>query len=624
MSQAGQSPEESLAAFRRGVEFMQAGRNEDAVPEFLRAISLRPAFPEAFANLGIAMHLAGQTDRAIIYIKEAVRLTPGFANARANLASLLAGAGRLDEAAECYVALLAIRPDDPGPIYSLATIAYRQGRLDDAAGHYRRFLAARPDHADAHCSLGLVLAEQGDCERAVESFASALAINPGHSPSLDNIAKALVKLGKTPQALEYQQKYVSIQPTDAAGWSNLGDLHRTLNQLPQAGECYERALAIKPDFAECWCNLGYVHAVAGRDRQAGECVERALAINPNCPEAYYNLGVMQADRRQARQAYEKAISIKSDYHQAKWNLALLDLLEGDFQAGWRNYESRLYLSGHEAMLRFNPRWTAQDISGKTLLVMHEQGFGDTIQFLRFLAPARRRCAKLVFCCQPQMLPLLKDLSGPDWIATDPAETKWDVAVWLLSLPGIFRTSLDAIPPAEPFLKAPADKVELWKPKMRPGDINIGLAWSGNPDNPLNRGKRISLDELKLIWKTPRVRFHSLQLGVPAGEILQHPDLQIEDHSGRIADFADTAGLIANLDLVITIDTAVAHLAGAMGRPVWLLLQYQADWRWLLDCDDCPWYPTARLFRQPRRGDWNAAVANVKKELESFIAGGKSG
>ena len=434
---------------------------------------------------------------------------------------------------------------------------HKAGRLEEAEAAYRELLAREPEHADALHWLGVMAYQLGQHETAVELIGRALALNPNYVEAHNNLGLAL----------------------------------RARGQMTQAVSAYRQALALAPDDPEVYNNLGIALADHGDINEAIAAFERAVTLSPDFAEAHFNIGT---------------------------NL----LLKGEFEQGWQKYEWRL--RSEEQKERSGtcdfprPRWHGSAFPGKTLLVHTEQGFGDTLQFVRYLPLVKERGGQVLLACQPQLRRLLERCGGVDALVGDPQQPLQDIHfdehVALASLPGIFGTRLDTIPTEVPYLQMAPELARTWGARVDPGNFSVGIVWAGSRDpNPY---RSCTVTALAPLAGITGIHFYSLQKGAASSELAQLPDnMQLTDFTAELRDFADTAALMVNLDLVISVDTAVAHLAGALGRPVWTLLPYVPDWRWLLEREDCPWYPTMRIFRQPRTKDWSSVIQRVSAELE---------
>ena len=416
--------------------------------------------------------------------------------------------------------------------------------MEESIAAYRKAIALKPDYAEAYCDLGAVLGSKGHLEEAIAAYRQATALKPDFPEAYDNLGNALIKIG----------------------------------HLDEAISVFQRAVALKPDYAEAHCNLG----VGLRE-----------------------VGLLD----QAIVAFRQAIALKSDLAEAHRNLALALLAQGEWLEGWEANEWRWKCKDFTSPNRnfAQPQWSGQPLKGRTLLLHAEQGFGDVIQLVRYLPLVARHGGNIILECHPELKRLLQpNVAGCRVVEKGQLLPDFDLYLPLMSLPRIFRTTLENIPGNVPYLHADAHTAQFWKSRIAgyPPTLNVGLAWAGRPSHLNDRNRSIALASLGPLAQVPGIRVVSLQKGEAAAYARKVPTgMELIDWSEELNDFADTAALIANLDLVIAVDTAVVHLAGAMGKPVWVLLPYVPDWRWLLERKDSPWYPTMRLFRQKSLGDW---------------------
>ncbi len=425
-------------------------------------------------------------------------------------------------------------------------------------------IAGRPDDISAYCLLGIAFIEQGLSEDAVRCCQQGLA----------------------------------VCPRSAELWYNLGTVFFALHRLSEARQAFNQAIARKPDFAAAYSNLGNTLLFLGKAAEAITAYDRAIALNPRDPEAYGS----------------RSMAI---------------LLSGDLARGFAEYEWRLKIGRiHDFYQWFDgrPRWRGENFSGKRLLVYDEQGCGDALQFCRYLPLVKARGGIVQFSTKQPLLRLFAHLPGVDELLEHTAETiagtQCDLTVPLMSLPHIFGTTLRTIPANVPYLTAEQHAITAWRGKMNDSgsDLRVGLVWAGDPENILGQIRTCGLQAMSPLADIPGTTFYSLQKGEAADEArTPPPGMRLIDLTDDIADFADTAALIMNLDLVISIDTAVAHLAGALGKPVWTLLPAASEWRWLLAGSDTPWYPTMRLFRQSAPRDWSGVMNIVARDLKTLSA-----
>src|SRR5471032_766497 len=500
---------------------------------------------------------------------------------------------------------------------------HREGRSQQAAAAYRAILAGAPDHFDALHLLGVCALQDGDAQTAHDLIVRALALKPDDATALMHLASAQQRLAQLDSALRSYRRALALAPDDAMAINNCGNLLREMQRHTEALAMFERALRLDPDYAEAYNNLGGTLVDLHRHEEALLCFERALKLAPDYLDAHYNSGnALQFLQRTdaALRSYERALAIDPDDIEASVNAGICRLLHGDLQGGWPLYEARWRRLPVPDYLP--PQWRGDaPLAGKTILVYAEQGLGDTIQMCRYVALLAAQGADVVLRVQPALKALLAQLPGARVVlADDEAPPRVDYHCSLMSLPFAFGTSLATIPAGAPYLRADPARVAAWTQRLgAPAGRRIGLAWSGNRGHDRDGSRSIPLMQLRGLFGAD-AQFVSLQPELRAiDRIVLENDQRIASHAAQLTDFAETAALIAQLDLVISVDTSVAHLAAAMGKPVWLLLAYAPDWRWLLERDDSPWYPTMRLFRQSVRGDWDGVVAEVAHALAARVA-----
>ena len=452
--------------------------------------------------------------------------------------------------------------------------------------------------------------QAGDQAQAAACYQQAVELDPTAAQAWFNLGVARTLTGELDLALDAYQQAIAMRPRFARAHNNNGILLQARGDLDRAGRCYRQAIQADPHYADPHYNAGLLAFSSANFTAAERAYKRALQLEPTHAEARNNLGntLLELGRaREARRCFESVIAAVPHHPEARWNLGFTQLLLGDYAAGWSNYEWRLKQAGRQR--RFHaPRWDGSALADPSLLLWNEQGLGDAIQFARFIPAVQARGAEVHLETAPPLERLFASLACQLIAPSNNLETAWQIP--LLSLPALFDTRLDTIPPA-PYLTATANHRSKFRALLAetlpPGDLRIGLAWSGNPHHQRDRQRSLPPRLIpSLTAGLPGVSFVSVQRGAPPPGVVTFDDY--------IADFADTAGLMANLDLIVSVDTAAAHLAGALGLPVWLLLSYAPDFRWLLDREDSPWYPSMRLFRQRRLGDWSHLLARVRAEL----------
>jgi len=605
---------------------LQAGSFEAAEAAYRRALDLQPDWPEAHYHRALAAQGAGHLDDASRHLTEALRLRPDYRAARLASARLHRTGGRYPQALSDFEHVLATEPGDAEALFGRAAERLRAGQAAEALDDFERLLAVDPARSEAWLNRGSALLELGRPAQALESIDRALAAGPASGGALLARARALRSLERAKEALEAARQAVRSADAEAPLLNDLGLLLRDLGDRPAALEAFERALSLRPAFAAALANRGLILQESRRPEDALRDLDAALVLDAGLADAHASRGnvLQELDRHEeALQSYARAFALRPDLEDAYLNEGLARLVTGDLAGGWPRYEWRWRSSGapHPATRFAQPMWDGrQSLEGKTVFLYAEQGLGDTIQFCRYAERVKALGATVVLGVQAALSSLLQGLAGVDRLLvlgdTLPA---FDYHAPLLSLPGLFATTLESIPAKAAYLPANAAALAepraVWRAQLAAArHPRIGVVWSGNPDHRNDANRSIPLETFRRIFAAPAA-FFCLQNELRAGDAAALADTpQVAYVGPQLVDFAATAALVAELDLVISVDTSVAHLAAAMGRPVWLLLPTNPDWRWLLDRKDSPWYPTMRLFRQERRGDWNGVMEQVAQEI----------
>jgi tetratricopeptide (TPR) repeat protein len=545
------------ALHRSGLDALTHGDYPTAVDQLTRAVDSCPEKPDWLNHLGVALSATGRHGEAAAALRRALSAAPGNPAILGNLGLALRGCGSHAKAVDCFMEAIRRTPRDADPHFNLGSLFADMGRLSEAEHHLRQALRLRPDFGKAFNNLGNVLRAAGRIGEAVENF----------------------------------QHAVRTMPDSIGAMNNLGNALRAAGRFSEAEHMYRRALTVRPDSAESWCNIGNVQRDARRYEEALASYARALELNP-------------------------------DFADVRFNRAWVYLLKGLFEIGWEEYEWRLqrpaWKAGCAGRLCLSS-WDGRPFKDRCLLVYDEQGLGDTIQFARYIPMAKALGGTLVFETRDGLLPLFGSLRGVDRLVARQSRyrpaVQADVYAPLLSLPRLFRTRPDTIPWDGPYLQADPAAARRWRHRFKNASYRIGVAWSGSNVDPL-RACPSTLFEA--IARFPGVALYGLQKeGLPSDP--GSDPIGIVHLGPSLADFGETAAAVSHLDLVISVDTAVAHLAGAMGKPTWVLLPYTADWRWLEDRPDSPWYPSMRLFRQRTWGEWGAVMRDVAAALDRLLS-----
>jgi len=568
-----------------------AGNLREAEQLYRQILQTSPRHADALHLLGVIAHQLGRHELAVEHMQSALRERPYFAEAQCNLGLALQALGKLDEAVACFRQAVLLRPAYAEAHNNLGTALQAHGKLDEAAASFAQALRLKPNYAAAHYNLGGLFNLQSKPAEAEESFRLAVSHQPDFVPAL----------------------------------FHLGDCLRKRGQLEAAEERCRQALRRQPDFQKAHVLLGATLKDQGRLDEAAASYRQALRCEPDDARAHYGLGlvlVAQGQLRQAEECNERAINCNEDYVEPFYHRSLLRLQQGDFERGWAEYECRWRLPDKPPFPFRQPLWQGENLAGRTILLHVEQGFGDTLQFVRYAPLVKAHSgATVVLECQPPLLRLLTMSSVADrLVARGEPLPSFDVHAPLLSLPYLMHTtSVERIPVSVPYLGCDPELLQHWRTRLEavPG-FRVGIVWQGSPTNVNDRWRSVPLERFAPLSEVPGVSLISLQKGFGSEQLRgwtgQGSPL---DLAAEFTDFADTAAVLKCLDLVITVDTSVAHLAGALGVPAWVALPFAPDWRWLLERQDSPWYPSLRLFRQTQPGDWSDVFHRVQTALREL-------
>jgi tetratricopeptide (TPR) repeat protein len=667
-------PSDAAIHANHGIALSELRQFAEAVACFDRAVALQPDLAAGYLGRGSALLYLGQLQQALANLGQAVRLAPKSAQAHNALGVALEQANRLAEARHCFEQVLALDPKHAEAHHNIGLVLAAEGRPAEALVSIERALALQPQHAPAHANRGSQLLALNRPAEALASFERALVLQPGAAICHHNRGLALMILGRREEALASFDRALAVSPGSVAAllWraKALNGLDRPVEALAslditlksellqfethlQRGvalaklERYEEsaasfasALVFDPHCAEALNNRGAMLMRLFRPVDALQDIEKAIACRPDYAEAHINACNTQKGLGryvEALRSIDRALALKPEDPMAIWSKAVLKLALGDFREGWPLYEARFRLPHVRAVRTFDvPRWSGTEpLAGKTLFVHCEQGLGDTLQFCRYLGLLEEQGAQTIFEVQPQLIKLLRTLDARAVIISrGERPPPFDFHTPLLSLPLAFRTDADSIPRSVPYLKVESASVRVWQERLAtlPG-FRVGLNWYGNPGaekHSVLQARSFPLSAAAALTEIPGISLVSLQKGAGAEQLAQvafgGSIAQLTDPQrlgpDEIAD--ETAAILVGLDLVITADTALAHLAGALGVPVWVVLQSVPDWRWLIEREDSPWYPSMRLFRQRSRGDWREVLERVAAELATLaLRGGQT-
>ncbi|MBI3446386.1 MAG: tetratricopeptide repeat protein [Magnetospirillum sp.] len=619
------------ALFGLGNALAQSGQLDEALAALEQAVAHRPAFVEALANMaGVLMRL-GRPDEAVKHLRRAVSERPGEASLHSDLARALLAMDRPTEADAAIAGALRLAPNNAATLVAASDIVEVRGRHEEALEHAARAAELAPNYPPAVLALARRYRARSQDAAAVKTYLRLAGIDGSGIGHLFEAGNALADMRHHHEAVALYQLLLSRQRDHSEVWNNLGNSLRELGELDRAAECYETAGQLSPNDPLVLANSAALLRDMGRLDEALARGREAVAVQPsaaalsNLGQTLYTLGRVA----EALDYFDAAGRAEPGNADVAFHRGIARLMLGDYREGWHLYEARWGCRrGQEARRHADkPQWRGEDIAGRTLLLWSEQGFGDTLQFVRYAPMAAARGARVVLEVQPALVSLFQGMEGVDKVvAAGAGGEACDVQAPLMSLPLAFATELDSIPATIPYLHAPAERLAPWRDRLSaalPEGKRVGLVWAGESREHdiecllIDRRRSLALAQLAPILEVAGASFVSLQVGRHGAQALAFPALA--DLTAAITDFADTAALIQGLDLVICVDTSVAHLAAAMGKPVWLLSRFDGCWRWLKDRDDSPWYPNVRLYRQPEPSDWDTPIARIAADLKAFTA-----
>lgn len=572
-----------------------SGRVADAEKIYNRILETIPDHPDALHLAGVAAGQQGRRDEAIQRIEQALVINPDLVEAHNNLGNILKDAGR----------------------------------LDDAETHYREALARKSDYADAHGNLAILLHERGNLAAATDAYRKALEINSENDNLLCRLGDACFAQGQPEEAVDCYRKALAVAPRRADVLNNLGNAYKMLKRYDEAADSYRQAVAIEPDFAVAHSNLGATYGGCDRFDEALSCHDKAVSLAPDNIAILLNWGVTLKDAGRlddAEAAFRQAMIQDPECAETHAYWGQLQLLQGDFQRGWANYawRHRMAVSPIKNKRLAQPLWDGGDIKGKTLYVFSEQGVGDTVQFVRFLPRIARTGCRVLLEAPESLTTLLQDVEGVDVVPIGAPLPDFDCYVPLMDVPMRLNLLSENDLASPPYLRAPAGRLDAWANRIADdGALRVGLVWAGNPSHQNDQRRSMAADLFRPLCGLTGVRLYSLQVGRDGEAAAVLGAEAITDLAPDLRDYSDTAAALARLDLVVTVDTSVAHLAGAIGTRAWVLLAAAPDWRWMLERDDSPWYSDLRLIRQSDPGDWAGVIARVVEGLQAE-AHGKTG
>ncbi len=605
------------------------GKIDDAIETYKKALANDPNHAESYHNLGVALKAAAGFDEAIKCFRKALELKPGYSEAIKSLAQLEIQSGDWAKAIVTSEQVAKENPKDATAQLRLAECRMRLRQYQDAIKNFDAVLAVEPDHITALNGKGLAQKSLKSYQEAAKTLKRVLEIEEKNFPAMCNLGTVFQGLKQYDDAIQLYRRAIEIRPDSAEAHNNLGGALKEKGELEAAMDACRRALELKPTLASAHCNLAASHQLKGQFDEAIDLYKKALDLNGDMHEALMGLGSVFAQMgtlAQARKWYSRALFFKPDHQEARLYRGIIGLLDGDYETAFSDYEARLELIEAKKRIFKVPRWNGDRLENETLLLHSEQGLGDTIQFIRYAKYAKDLGAKVVVECQRPLLPLLARVDFVDQLVAQgdklPPFSKYCP---MLSLPGLFYPKLDSFPCDVPYLTPDPHLVQKWRDKIEAlGPNRVGLAWQGNPDFKQDKFRSIPLTQFQGIIDADCLTPVSLQKGFGSEQIdnLDCKDklVQLGEIDADEGAFMDTAAILQHLDLLVTSDSAIAHLAGALGIETWLILPFAPDWRWRLETESSDWYPSMKLYRQHAFNDWDGIMAEVLSDLQARFQG----
>lgn len=604
----------------------RSGRLDEAILAFGRSLALDPDDALTHHGLGLALRDHGDPEAALRHLHLALSLSPEDVTIFNNIGSIHFAAGRFAQARQAFEAGLARRRDWALLWRNYGATLVGLDLPDRAVAALTQALQREPNDAWAHYHLGRAATKLNDAVTAIAAFGEALRLDQKNHGIATALGALCDEVGDFARADLAYRHALLLDPDDVA---TILRVARRLTHSDKADEAMillDHAATLAPGDPGVAIGLIWARRNLGDPAAAEALCRESLDRHPGISELRFLLGFLRmeaGDDDTARQCFEAIMATEDGHFDAATNDAYLSLAAGDFATGWRKFEHRLQLPAFRYLHHRGPRWNGEPLAGRTILIEAEQGFGDTLQFVRYVPQVAAQAAQVLLRVPPMLVGLLGAL--PDNVSLVAWEARvegFDYRIELMSLPLIFATRLDSIPAPIPYLSVAAARVEAWRTRLAavPGRLRVGVVWAGNPDHQNDCNRSMPVGALAPLATQPGVALFSLQVGARAADLSQLPPGMITDLSAELTDFAETGAAVSALDLVIAVDTSVIHLAAALGRPTWLLLSTVAEWRWLRNREDSPWYPTLRLFRQRGYRDWDELVARVVEAVSSLPQG----
>ncbi len=622
--------QETLAATQKineklqeAIALHQTGKLGEAEIFYKELVSVLP-FYLILGNLGTIELQKGNFNEALKFYAQAIAINANYAAAYSNSGNVLKELTRLDDALSYYDKAIELNPNYVEAYSNRGITLHNLNRFDEALKSFDQAILLNSNYAEAHFNKGITLHKLTRFEEALASFHVVIVLDVNYVEAYYNQGNAFHELKQFEDALRSYDQAIVLRPQYADAFYSRGNAFYALKRLEQALSSYNQAIAFRPNYANAYYNRGNLLNDLKRFNEAIASYDQALTINPQFAESYSNRGcTLQKLKRldEALNYYDKAITIKADYADAHFNKSFIKILLGDYEEGWRLYEWRWKSHGFTSQLKHSPQpvWLGeQSLKNKTIVIYPEQGFGDYIQFIRYAPRLEQLGARVILEVPAPLMSVVSTLEGQfTFIEKGKELPDFDYHCPVMSLPHALKSTVDTIPNQVPYFSVNQAKQQTWQARLgEKSQRRVGFVCSGNSGHKNDHNRSISLHSLQSLFDLP-VEFHCLQKEIREDDAaFLASQNNIHNHIEFLDDFSDTAALIDAMDLVISVDTSVAHLAGALGKETWILLPYSPDYRWMLETSDSPWYPTAKLFRQSAIGEWGSAINDIKQALQS--------
>ncbi|HHZ92226.1 TPA: tetratricopeptide repeat protein [Candidatus Poribacteria bacterium] len=625
---------------RQAISLYQSDQLQQAEQICQQILRSYPQHAEAFHLLGIIAYQVGENKVAIGLITQAIEIDSNKYMFFNSLGSALQGQGRLEESIQAFNQALKIQPQFAEAHYNKGNTLQVQGKLEEAIDAYQQAIHIQPDDAEAYSNLGNALQEQGRLEESIQAYQQAIHLQPNHAEAYSNLGIVLKEQGRLEESIQAYHQAIHIQPNHLKAYYNLGNALREQERLEESIQAYHQAIHIQPNHPEAYSNLGVALQEQGKLEESIQTYHQAIHIQPNHPEAYSNLGVAlqeQGRLEESIQAYHQAIHLQPNHAEAYSNLGIILLLKGNLLQGWKEYEWRWKCADFNSENRNFPQlsWNGTDLNDKSILIWAEQGIGDEIMFTSILPTLSQMTERIIIECNIRLVPLfqrsfpqIQSFSRQNPPNLQLLNPDIDYQIPMGSLGQWLRTDEDSFEESkQPYLTACANRSAKIRKRyqiLADGKLLVGISWKSTGINQRRALlKSTILEDWTSILSQQECYFINLQYGDVKEELEQfhlQTDLMIyqDEEIDSLQNLDDFAAQVSALDLVISIDNMTVHMAGALGKKVWTLLPYIPDWRWMLDREDTPWYPSMRLFRQSETGDWSRVFAQVRSELEQYM------